>query len=155
MPSSHRHNRHDKTVLSVSCLVWRCELYDCSERVQTSDFLSATVLRCRGNPIHTADADATQTRQFCRVRRGAVNRLRCFHFAHCVPSSPGNTNTASYTSVHRSFGQRRNVRWPRAWLSPAAIPTRCVCGSYQSRDRHTDGQTDRHQTDALRYVNST
>ena len=88
MPSSHRHNRHDKTVLSVSCLVWRCELYDCSERVQTSDFLSATVLRCRGNPIHTADADATQTRQFCRVRRGAVNRLRCFHFAHCVPSSP-------------------------------------------------------------------
>ena len=23
---SHRHTRHDKTVLSVSCLVWRCEL---------------------------------------------------------------------------------------------------------------------------------
>jgi len=24
--SSHRHTRHDKTVLSVSCLAWRCEL---------------------------------------------------------------------------------------------------------------------------------
>ena len=27
--------RHDKTVLSVSCLMRRCELDDCSERVQT------------------------------------------------------------------------------------------------------------------------
>jgi len=26
--------RHDKTVLSVSCLAWRCELNHCSERVQ-------------------------------------------------------------------------------------------------------------------------
>ena len=24
--SSHRHTRHDETVLSVSCLAWRCEL---------------------------------------------------------------------------------------------------------------------------------
>ena len=28
--------------------------------------------RVVGNPIHTAEADATQTTQFCRVRRGAV-----------------------------------------------------------------------------------
>ena len=28
-----------------------------------------------GNPIHTAEADATQTRQFCRVWRGGVNWL--------------------------------------------------------------------------------
>jgi len=34
--SSHRHTRHDKTVLSVSCPVCRCEWNDCSERVQTS-----------------------------------------------------------------------------------------------------------------------
>ena len=40
-------HRHDKTVLSVSCLVCRCELDDCCERVQTSNFLSATVLSCR------------------------------------------------------------------------------------------------------------
>jgi len=39
--------RHDTTVVSVSCLVCRCELDDCSERVQTSDFLSATVLSFR------------------------------------------------------------------------------------------------------------
>ena len=72
--SSHSHTRLDKTVLSVSCVVCRCELDDCCERVQTSHFLSATVLVV-GNPIHTAEADATQTRQFCRVRRGDVNQL--------------------------------------------------------------------------------
>ena len=38
---------HNKTVLSVSCLVYRCELDYCSKRVQTSNFLSATVLSCR------------------------------------------------------------------------------------------------------------
>jgi len=26
-----------------------------------------------GNPVHTVEADATQTRQFCRVWRGGVN----------------------------------------------------------------------------------
>ena len=39
LPSSHRHARHDKTVLSASCLAWRCELDNCSERVQISNFL--------------------------------------------------------------------------------------------------------------------
>ena len=34
--SSHRHNRHDTTLLSVSCLVCRCEWDDCSERVQAT-----------------------------------------------------------------------------------------------------------------------
>ena len=50
--SSHRHTRHDKTLLSASCLVCRCELDDCSERVQTSNFLSATVLSCRKSNSH-------------------------------------------------------------------------------------------------------
>jgi len=51
--SSHRrHTRYDKTVLSVSFLVCRCELDDCSERVQTSNFLSATVLSCRESSSH-------------------------------------------------------------------------------------------------------
>ena len=44
--------RHDKTVLSVSCPVCRCELDDCSERVQTSNFLLATVLSCRESNSH-------------------------------------------------------------------------------------------------------
>ena len=62
--SSHRHTRHDKTVLSVSCLVCRCELEDCSERVQTSNFLSAsaTVLSCRESHSHRrsgGDTDKT------------------------------------------------------------------------------------------------
>ena len=44
--------RHDKTVLSVSRLVFRRELDDCSERVHTSNFLSATVLSCRESNSH-------------------------------------------------------------------------------------------------------
>ena len=52
--------RHDKTVLSVSCLLCRCELHDCSERVQASNFLSSSCLES----VHTAKADATQTRHF-------------------------------------------------------------------------------------------
>jgi len=50
--SSHRHTRHDKTALSMSCLVCRCELDDCSERVQTSNFLSVTILSCRESSSH-------------------------------------------------------------------------------------------------------
>jgi len=44
--------RHDKTVLSVSLLVCRCELDDCCERAQTLYFLSATVLSCREYNSH-------------------------------------------------------------------------------------------------------
>jgi len=50
--SSHRHTRHKKTVLSVSCLVRRRELDNCFERAQTSNFLSATVLSCRESSSH-------------------------------------------------------------------------------------------------------
>ena len=60
--NSHLHTRHDKTVLSVSCPVWRCELDDCCERVQTSDFLSATALSCRECGSHSRsgrDTDKT------------------------------------------------------------------------------------------------
>jgi len=44
--------RHDKTVLSASCQACRCEWDNCSERVQTSNFLPATVLSCRGSNSH-------------------------------------------------------------------------------------------------------
>ena len=50
--NSHRHTRHDRTVLFASCLVCRCELDDCSERVQTWNFQSATVLSCRESNSH-------------------------------------------------------------------------------------------------------
>ena len=50
--SSHRHTRHDKTVLSMPCLVCRRESDDCCERVQTSSFLSATVASRRGSNSH-------------------------------------------------------------------------------------------------------
>ena len=47
--SSHLHIRQDETVLFVSCPVCRCES---DERVQTSYFLSATVLSCRESGSH-------------------------------------------------------------------------------------------------------
>ena len=34
---------------------------------------SATVFGVVGNPVHTVEADATRTRQFCRVWRGGAN----------------------------------------------------------------------------------
>jgi len=51
--SSHRHARHDKTVLSVSCRVWRCELVDCSERTQRPTQRPLYVLpECLSVPHH-------------------------------------------------------------------------------------------------------
>jgi len=52
MPNSYRHIRRNKTVLSVSCLVSRYKLDDCFERVQTSNFPSATVSSCRESNSH-------------------------------------------------------------------------------------------------------
>jgi len=37
----------------LSCLAWTCELHNCYERVQTSTFLSATVLSCRESNSHS------------------------------------------------------------------------------------------------------
>ena len=52
MPSSHRHNRHNKTVQSVSSL-WRDDVnWTIALIVQTSNFLSATVLSCRESNSH-------------------------------------------------------------------------------------------------------
>jgi len=48
-----------KTVLSVSCLTCRCEFGDWSERVQTSNFLSATVFSCRESNSSERDTDKT------------------------------------------------------------------------------------------------
>ena len=68
--SSYRNARHDKTVLSVSCLVPRCELDDCSERVQTSIFLSATVLsRWESNSHRRSGRDTDKTVLSCLVWR--------------------------------------------------------------------------------------
>ena len=73
--------RHDKTVLSVSCLVWRCELDDCSERVQTSNFLSTTVFSCRESSSHRRSRrDTDKTVLSCvawRCELALTRRMRC------------------------------------------------------------------------------
>ena len=67
---SHRQTRHDKTVLSVSCLACRCELDDCSERVQTSNGLSATDLHCReSNSRRRRGRDTYKTALSCLAWR--------------------------------------------------------------------------------------
>ena len=52
--SSQRHARRDKTVLSVSCRVWRCELVDCSERTQRPTQRPLYVSLCPPPPPHRA-----------------------------------------------------------------------------------------------------
>ena len=67
---SYRHTRHDKTVLSVSCLACRCKLDDRSEGVQTSNFLSATVSSCRESNSHRRNwRDTDKTVLSCLSRR--------------------------------------------------------------------------------------
>jgi len=75
--NSHHHTRHDKTVLSVSCLVCRCELDDCSERVQTLNFLSATVLSCReSNSQRRGGRDTDKTVLSCLAWRCELAFIR-------------------------------------------------------------------------------
>ena len=66
------------TVLSVSCPVCRCELDHCCECVQTSNFLSATVLSCRkSNSRRRSGRDTDKTVSSCLARRcGFALRLR-------------------------------------------------------------------------------
>ena len=68
--------RHDKTVLSASC-----ELDDCSERVQTSNFLSTTVLCCRESNSHRRSGrDTDKTVWSClawRCELIVTEPLRC------------------------------------------------------------------------------
>jgi len=57
----------------LSCLMWRCELDDCSERVQTPNFLSATVFSCRESSSHRRSGrDTDKTVLSCPVA-GGVN----------------------------------------------------------------------------------
>jgi len=62
--------RHDNAVLSVSCLVCRCEWDDCPKRDQTLDFLSATVLSCRESCSHRRSGRDTDK---IVLWRGGVN----------------------------------------------------------------------------------
>ena len=62
--------RQDKTVLSVWCLVCRCELDDCSERVPTSNSPSATVSSYREfDSYHRSGRDADKTVSSCLAWR--------------------------------------------------------------------------------------
>ena len=55
---------YEKTVLSLLCLACRCELDHCSERVQTSNFLSVTVLSCLESNSHRQSRHNTDKTSF-------------------------------------------------------------------------------------------
>jgi len=57
----------------LSCLMWRCELYDCSERVQTPNFLSATVFSCRESSSHRRSGRDTDKTVLSYPVAGGVN----------------------------------------------------------------------------------
>ena len=63
----------DTTRRSCLCRVWcadRCEVDDCSERVQTSNYLSATVLSCReSNSRRRSGRDIDKTVLSCLAWR--------------------------------------------------------------------------------------
>jgi len=94
--NSHRHTRHDKTVLSVPCLMCRCELYDCSKRVQTSNFLSATVLNCPESNSHRRSVrDTDKTVLSClawRCELAVMQSVISEHFTR----RPGPQHTAKH-----------------------------------------------------------
>jgi len=53
----------------LSCMVCRCQLGDCSERVQTSNFLSATVLSWESNSHRRSGRDTDKTVLSCLAWR--------------------------------------------------------------------------------------
>ena len=57
----------------LSCLMWRCELDDCSERVQTPNFLSATVLSCRESSSNRRSGRDTDKTVLSCPAAGGVN----------------------------------------------------------------------------------
>jgi len=116
--------RHDKTVLSVSCLAWRCELDNCYWRAQTSDFLSATVLSCRECTSHRRGRRNTR-RTFLsglawRYELDATLHAR-LHGLTGVGGEPRLTIASSSSTPLRLLSLLRKLRWNfhRVWLSTA------------------------------------
>ena len=87
--NSHRHTRHDKTVLSVSCLVCQCELDDCSERVQNVFKFSVGVsLELSGIQFTPPKRTRHRQEQFCRVWRDDANIFPARRYASADTSWP-------------------------------------------------------------------
>jgi len=72
--------RHTPTLNAVVC---RCELDDCSERVQTSNFLSATVLSCqKSNSYRRSGRDTDKTVLSCPAWRCKLTLKQCISSVH-------------------------------------------------------------------------
>ena len=115
--SAHHHTRDDKTVLFASCLVYQCELIDCGERVQTSYFLSATVLSCRESNSHRRSGrDLDKTVLSClawRRRELALNRgFNTHFFCRYVTGEVGKNRGLSNDAVEQWCADDVNVAVP-------------------------------------------
>jgi len=85
--NSHRHARHDKTVLSVSRPLRRCEL-DSRQLKTVADRNLKSEHANSNRSVHTATPDTTQTGLFfsCLVWLCELSRLDCQTGAFCVGS---------------------------------------------------------------------
>ena len=73
MPNSHRPPDTARQSYQYLCRVWRCSLnWTIAINVFMFQIFCMGQSWVFGNPIHTAEADSTQTRQFCRVWRKKV-----------------------------------------------------------------------------------
>ena len=137
--------RQDGPVCIVSG-VPRCELDDCSERVQISNFLSATVLSCRESNSHRRSGCSTDKTVLSRLawrcelalteprrlqalldaametppaQRSAAQRLTQFTIGRCETQRLHGAATGAYSS----FDSRRR----RDLYVPSSISACCFC----------------------------
>ena len=133
----------DATRRSGLCRVW-CELVDCSERVQTSNTLSETVLSCCGNAVHTAEAAATQTRQFCRVRHDSVLKYTHTHPFNGPFSSTTRASRYQKSKTNLDFTEARDSEWQWHQLDHMQ-----VCTSLQTDNHASTHHSVFYRPDAL------
>ena len=129
--------------MSVSCLAWRYELDSYYKRIQTSNFLSATVLNCRqSNSHHRSGRDTEKTVLSCPAWRCELAlRLKrattCTTIRHRMPH------------VSLSLSERRRILLTSSWLCSWALH---AVGSPLTRARVTSCVTEEQSRLAVQSV---
>jgi len=120
--------------MSVSCLAWRYELDSYYKRIQTSNFLSATVLNCRqSNSHHRSGRDTEKTVLSCPAWRCEL-ALRLKRATTC-------TTIIRHRMPHvsLSLSERRRILLTSSWLCSWALH---AVGSPLTRARVTSCVTE-------------
>jgi len=130
--------------MSVSCLAWRYELDSYYKRIQTSNFLSATVLNCRqSNSHHRSGRDTEKTVLSCPAWRCEL-ALRLKRATTC-------TTIIRHRMPHvsLSLSERRRILLTSSWLCSWALH---AVGSPLTRARVTSCVTEEQSRLAVQSV---